>query len=93
MLVFLTKTQSFLKEMLVFFDINGTEPHKSLDMPSLSLLLTASAASLSVLSRAWDWGVLKGSKLCSWGKKQQHLYSADLHFNTKFFPGFILRRA
>jgi hypothetical protein len=33
--------------------------------PSLSLLLAASVALLSVLSRAYDWGVLKGSKLCS----------------------------
>ena len=57
---------------------------------SLSLLLVASVDLLFALSREYDWGVLKGSKLCSWDVTKQHLYSVDLNFNTESFPGVIL---
>ena len=61
--------------------------------PSLFLLLAAFVDLLSALSRAYDWGVLKGSKLCSWDVTKQHLYSVDLNFNTESFPGIILTRS
>jgi hypothetical protein len=60
---------------------------------SLSFLLAACVALLSALSRAYDWGVLKVSKLCSWDVTKQHLYSVDLKFNTEPFPGLILTRS
>ena len=59
---------------------------------SLSLLLAAYVVLLFALSRAYDWGVLKDSKLCSWDVTKQHLYSVHLNFNTESFPGIILTR-
>jgi hypothetical protein len=57
------------------------------------LLSAACAVLLSALSRACDWGMLKGSKLCLWDVTKQHLYSVDLNFNTESFPGIILTRS
>jgi hypothetical protein len=45
---------------------NGMAPHILWHSSSISLLLAASVALVFALSRAHDWGVLKGSKLCSW---------------------------
>ena len=60
---------------------------------SISLLSAACVVLLSALSTAYDWGLLKSSKLCSWDVTQQHLYSVHLNFNTESFPGIILTRS
>ena len=46
--------------------------------PSFSLLLAACVALLSALGTAWGWGVLKGSRICSW-EATQPIPLHDLH--------------
>jgi hypothetical protein len=61
--------------------------------PSLSLLLAACVALLSVLGRAWDWGVQKGSGMCSW-EATQPMPLHDTHSLVhKSFADLSLARA